>query len=215
MEDIKETLKKYYPSLWPPNNNFPTMEEIQKFSNVFHKDQRVNLFFELINKMKDNFYYVHFFSSPSSYFGFRSVIKRDGLVHNIDFYSSILAPYYCYSVKTHKEIIVYETLDASEQVTFLKLGSLVGHTRRLVLFYVDENLMGEIQKFNRLIFDQGRKYNITVEEWKRTKMCRDLYHYAENYRLYESVFYWNNSPPAVAEQISKILELQKEIINFT
>ena len=107
----------------------------------------------------------------------------------------------------------------SEQVTFLKLSSLVRNimrnTRRLVLFYVDENLMGEIQKFNRLIFDQGRKYDITVEEWKRTKMCKDLYHYAENYRLYESVFYWNNSPPAVAEQISKILELQKEIINFT
>jgi hypothetical protein len=102
MEDIKETLKKYYPSLWPPNDSFPSIEEIDKFRNVFHKDQRVNLFFEQINKMKDDFYYIDFSSSLSSYFGFRSVIKRDGLVHNIDFYSSILAPYYCYSVKTHK-----------------------------------------------------------------------------------------------------------------
>ncbi len=232
-ENIQSIIQKYGINEWPRFDDSPKALKLQSLVNEWHKKPELKHFFEAVDnychelKYTDyktvgfNDYYPTYYTSPN--FNFYLKFQKDDREYRIQFFYSLLGPYYCYFIKSHKKFLEEFTIPRLpaktpaelEEISFAARISQMIQDKRLMLdFYLDEYLAEKLKKFDELVEQYSRKYQISVPEWHGNFLYKYIKTHADRYQEFTPTCLWNEPPPEIQEQIEIIIAIQKKHFAF-
>lgn len=215
-EKLLELLRNFYPTETSSDRNDPTTQRIQELILKRYKKGKNRVFLDEIENKYGEKYRINTFreSSWAPSFGFVMECFNETTTHQVNFYASILAPQYCYFVKSHQKIRKpIPPKDEDEKAFYTKLGGLLDQERRQVFqhLYLDEHLAAKLDTLTEWL---AKNTNV-LSTWHSTSMYQWLRQHADSYQAYSPRIYINEAPNDLGQELNFILQLQEEFLNFT
>lgn len=217
MEDkLLELLRNFYPTETFDGRNDPTTQRIQELIRKGYKEGKHSAFLDEIENKYGEKYRINTFreSSWAPSFGFVMECFNKTTTHQVSFYASILAPQYCYFVRSHQKIRKpAPPKEEDEKAFYTKLGGLLDQEQRQAFqhLYLDEYLAAKLDTLSEWL---AKNTNV-LPTWQSTSMYQWLRQHADSYQAYSPRIYINEAPNDLAQELNFILRLQEELLNFT